>query len=66
MNEYNITLTGKLARFSGHPEQWFIGETEVFFSTVDQAVSTPINVNLSLAVNKKNEVYSGEGYYVLA
>ena len=66
MNEFNITLTGQLARFTGHPEQWFIGETEVFFATHDQAVATPVNTDLSLAVNAKNEVAVGDGYYVLA
>ena len=65
MNEYNITLTGKLSRFTGHPEQFFVDEVEVFFNTHDQAIATPINVGISLSVNDKNEVYPGDGYYVL-
>ena len=65
MGDYKITLTGKLARFTGHPEQWFMGETEVFFITHDQALDTPINVSISLSVDKKMNVYPGDGYYVL-
>lgn len=62
---YNITLTGKLQRFIGGAEDiYYMGETQVFFSTIDQGVSTPLDTNIALSVNDKNEVAEGEGYYV--
>ena len=66
MNDYGITLRGQLRRFIGHPtDRWFVGEAEVFFDSREQALDTPINVELALSINNKNEVYTGVGYYVL-
>jgi len=65
MNEYDVTLAGKLHYFTGGDKgSYYLNKTEVFFADDEQAKAAPLNINIALAVDSKGNVYPGDGYCV--